>query len=84
MPQITYGPKIDYRLCTGCRECYEDCPMDVFGWDEEKQMPTVTYPGECRFCCDCEIVCPQVAIDVRFPLHVRLDFGIYPEIVSPK
>lgn len=81
MLKITYGPKIDYRLCNGCRECYEACPPDIFGWDEEKQMPTVDYPGECSLCCICEIVCPEVAIDVRFPLHLRLDLGIYPEKV---
>jgi len=78
MLKINYGPKIDYRLCNSCGECYEYCPGDVFGWDEEQQMPTVAHPGECRACCICEIVCPEVAIDVRLPLHVRIDFGIYP------
>ncbi|MGI6317740.1 MAG: 4Fe-4S dicluster domain-containing protein [Dethiobacteria bacterium] len=34
--EINYGPKIDYRFCKGCGDCYENCPMDVFGWDEEK------------------------------------------------
>jgi adenylylsulfate reductase subunit B len=82
MPEINYGPRIDYRLCSGCGECYENCPMDVFGWDEEKKRPAVAYARECRVCCVCEIVCPEVAIDVRIPLHVRVDFGIYPEITK--
>ena len=79
MLKVHYGPRIDYRFCNGCGECYESCPMDVFGWDEEQKMPTVAHPGECRVCCVCEIVCPEVAIDVRLPLHVRIDFGIYPK-----
>ncbi len=35
MLKISYVPRIDYQPCQGCGECYEYCPMDVFGWDEE-------------------------------------------------
>jgi NAD-dependent dihydropyrimidine dehydrogenase PreA subunit len=80
MPEISYGPIIDYGLCDGCGECYESCPMDVFGWDKENKRPTLAHVAECRVCCVCEGVCPQVAIDVKMPLHVRIDFGLYPEI----
>jgi len=52
--------------------------MDIFGWDEKTKMPTVDYPGECSICCFCETTCPEVAIDVRLPLHQMLDFGILP------
>lgn len=79
MSDISYGPVIDYNICSGCGECYENCPMDVFTWDEAKKRPRVAYARECRVCCICEIVCPQVAVDVRIPLHVRIDFGIYPD-----
>jgi NAD-dependent dihydropyrimidine dehydrogenase PreA subunit len=79
MVNINYGPRIEYDACKGCGECYENCPMDVFGWDEANNRPVVKYPAECRVCCVCEIVCPEVAIDVRMPLHVRIDFGLYPE-----
>lgn len=80
---INYGPKIDERYCSGCGVCYENCPMDVFGWDEQKEMPVTVYPGECSFCCFCEILCPEVAIDVRIPLHHLLDFGISPMTLRP-
>lgn len=78
MIKVTYGPKIDYRWCNGCRACYDNCPMDVFGWDDEKGMPIVAYPYECRFCCICEMDCPELAINVEFPLHARIDLGIFP------
>jgi NAD-dependent dihydropyrimidine dehydrogenase PreA subunit len=52
--------------------------MDIFGWDDEKKKPTIAHPAECRVCCVCETVCPEVAIDVSIPLHVKIDFGIYP------
>lgn len=79
MSKIYYGPKIDRKYCNSCGHCYNDCPMDVFGWDKNKNSPTVDYPGECAFCCVCEIVCPERAVDVRFPLHTLLDFGIDPK-----
>jgi adenylylsulfate reductase, subunit B len=80
--KINYGPTIDYRHCNGCRRCYDQCPMDIFGWNEEEQRPTVEYPGECWFCCFCEVMCPQVAIDVKLPLHHVIDFGIDPRTVT--
>jgi NAD-dependent dihydropyrimidine dehydrogenase PreA subunit len=78
MLKINYGPSVDYRFCKGCGKCYNACPMDIFGWDEVQKQPTVAYPAECRLCCICELACPELAIDVRFPLHVRFDLGIYP------
>jgi adenylylsulfate reductase, subunit B len=79
MNKISYGPVIDYQHCKGCGDCYECCPMDVFGWDQEEKRPTLAHPTECRVCCVCEIQCPEVAINVRIPLHARIDFGIYPK-----
>jgi len=77
--KVKYGPRIDYRFCDGCKICYDDCPMDVFGWDDEKRMPTVAYPYECHFCGICELGCPKIAIDVELPIHAKVDVGIYPE-----
>ena len=79
---VNYGPVIDEKRCTGCGECYDMCPMDIFGWDKEKNRPTVAYPGECEICCFCETVCPEVCIDVHLPLHQMLDFGIMPTSLS--
>jgi len=77
--KLNYGPRIDYKHCNGCGECYENCPMDVFGWDKKKKLPTIDHAVECRVCCVCEIACAERAIDVQVPLHARIDFGIYPE-----
>lgn len=80
--QATYGPKVDYRLCNGCRRCYDLCPMDVFTWDGDKGMPTVAYPGECCYCDICELECLEQAIDLEIPLFAKIYRGIYPEGVS--
>jgi adenylylsulfate reductase subunit B len=79
--KLSYGPRIDKKYCTGCADCYKNCPMDVFGWDEAEKLPVVSYPGECIFCCVCELTCSEKAIDVRFPLHTMLDFNIDPRNV---
>jgi len=60
--------KIDYHTCNGCGQCYRECPMDVIGWDEEKDMPLVAYPDECAYCGICEIECPKKAIDITYPV----------------
>ena len=76
--KINYGPDINTKLCSGCKNCYNYCPQDVFSWDEENNTPIVSYPGECDMCCFCEIGCPEIAIDVKIPLHNLLDFCIAP------
>lgn len=59
--------KIDYRKCNGCKKCYDECPMDVFVWDEDMHMPVVAYEDECWHCGICWMSCPKRAIDVTFP-----------------
>lgn len=81
---INYGPEIDFRHCNGCGTCYENCMMDIFSWDEDKKIPVVAYPGECSFCCFCEVICPEVAIDVKIPVHHLLDFGILPNKMAKR
>lgn len=76
--KISYGPEINTKLCVSCGNCYKHCPQDVFGWDEEKNVPTVLYAGECDMCCFCEVLCHEIAIDVKIPVHNLLDFGIAP------
>ncbi len=50
---------IDYRYCSGCRICYDICPTDVYGWNEDEKLPIVAYPGECWHCGACELDCPE-------------------------
>jgi adenylylsulfate reductase subunit B len=59
--------KIDYHKCIGCKMCYDRCPLDVFTWDEDMNMPRVSYEDECWHCGICWMDCPKRAIDVSFP-----------------
>jgi NAD-dependent dihydropyrimidine dehydrogenase PreA subunit len=58
--------------------------MDIFGWDEKQNVPTVNYPEECRACLICELNCANQAIDVQFPMHALLDFDIDPKKAMEK
>ncbi len=82
--KVNYGPKVDAARCTGCGKCYDMCPMDVFGYDESTHTLTVDYAAECQMCCYCETVCPEVAIDVQFPLGHLIDFGIEPDKITQR
>jgi len=76
--RVRHGPVVDYKLCIGCKTCYNNCPDDVYSWDEDRDQPLVAYPDECHYCAICELDCPQEAISVRLPLHALVDIGIYP------
>jgi len=78
--KVRHGPRIDYRYCKGCKGCYNECPSDVFGWDDEKGLPTLNYPEECYYCGTCEIECLEQAINLMLPIHVMVDTSIYPRM----
>ena len=70
---MSHGPKINYLDCIGWKTCYEGCPTDVFGWNEEENLPIVLYPDECSYCIMCEVDCDEMAIDVELPIWIRLE-----------
>lgn len=59
--------RIDYKKCTGCKRCYDICPMDVYIMDENFNMPRVQYDDECWHCGICYMECPKRAINVTLP-----------------
>jgi NAD-dependent dihydropyrimidine dehydrogenase PreA subunit len=60
--------EFDYEKCTGCRRCYELCPLDILAWDDEKDRPYIRYPDECQLCFICQEECPAKAVKVNVPL----------------
>lgn len=56
--------KIDYKLCTGCGTCIDNCPMDVFRMDEKTKKPFIKYLRDCQSCFLCEMDCPAHAMYV--------------------
>lgn len=57
-----YNVKVDNGKCTGCGECVDICPMEVFELQEEKSVPVKM--DECEGCESCVATCPEEAIEV--------------------
>ncbi len=54
--------KIDEDACVGCQLCVDECPTDVFEFDEAKSIPVVKHEKECFGCFSCSEICPAEAI----------------------
>lgn len=54
--------KVDDKACVGCALCVDECPTDVFGFDETKHRPVVEKPEMCFGCESCSRICPADAI----------------------
>ncbi len=65
---------IDEVLCTGCRICVEDCPMDVIRMDEKKGKAYIADPEDCAVCYQCENGCPENAIEISPEIVQSLRF----------
>lgn len=65
-------PIINKDECSGCGECVEICPTDVFFGTEKGQIPVVTYPDECWHEAACILDCPKGAIKLRIPLPMMI------------
>ncbi len=55
--------KIDDKACVGCSLCVDECPTDVFTFDEGKRLPVVEKPEMCFGCLSCSKICPADAIE---------------------
>jgi adenylylsulfate reductase subunit B len=67
--------RIDYHACIGCKACYTHCPADMYGWDDEKEIPYAAYPDECWHCGICKLECPKDAIRISMPIMTWLDIN---------
>ena len=59
---MAYEVTVDHEKCTGCGECVEVCPVDVYELQDEKSVPVNA--EECLGCESCVEVCPNEAITV--------------------
>ena len=57
-----YEVTVDTEKCTGCGECVDICPVDVYALQNEKSVPVRA--EDCEGCESCIEVCEQGAITV--------------------
>ncbi|MFZ5823220.1 MAG: 4Fe-4S dicluster domain-containing protein [Bacillota bacterium] len=50
--------------CKGCEICVQVCPKDLFVINDRQKAVVTTTEG-CTGCLNCEIYCPDFAIDVQ-------------------
>ena len=55
-------PVVDQNKCTGCGNCVEICPSEVYGMEEDKSNPV--HPEECIECWACVNECPAKSIQL--------------------
>jgi NAD-dependent dihydropyrimidine dehydrogenase PreA subunit len=60
---MAFTPTVDHDKCTGCEECVDNCPVEVFEIVDEKSVPVNA--DECLGCDTCVEVCEEGAITVE-------------------
>jgi NAD-dependent dihydropyrimidine dehydrogenase PreA subunit len=58
-----YLVEVDHDKCTGCEECINVCPSDVFELQNGKSE--VVNGDACVFCESCVEACPEAAVTVQ-------------------
>ncbi len=54
------------QCATGCRECVDACPVDIFAADQEGNVSVVAAnEDECTFCWLCLERCPTDSVIIR-------------------
>jgi len=58
---------VNESLCKGCEICVHECPTDVFEMSGEgsNAIPVPERPEACVECGNCELSCPDFALEVR-------------------
>jgi len=70
--EVPWFPTIREDLCDGCKICFDFCPHDVFEWDDNRNLPVVTYPFNCIV--GCSACAPRCAPDaIVFPPRSMLE-----------
>lgn len=60
---MAFNPTVDEEKCTGCEECVDVCPVEVFEIQDGKSKPVNS--DECLGCDSCIEVCEEDAITVE-------------------
>jgi len=57
-------PVLNREWCKGCGICVEFCSKDALVMDEMEKA-NLAYPKKCNSCGMCELLCPDLAIELK-------------------
>lgn len=60
---------INEKYCKRCRICIEFCPEHVF--EDRDGLPVIADIARCTGCLQCELLCPDFAIEVHIEREKR-------------
>lgn len=55
---------VNTKYCKGCEICVQVCPKNVLAMNDRAKAMVVAI-GDCTGCLNCEIYCPDFAINVE-------------------
>ncbi len=59
---MSWNVEVDSAKCTGCGECVDICPVEVYELEDGKSAPV--NPEECLGCESCVEVCETRAVSI--------------------
>ncbi len=70
-------PKVDDKLCNGCRKCINFCKYNALAYIKDK---VIVFDEICHSCGGCNLVCPENAITVKEKVIGRIQKAISDQV----
>ena len=71
-------PKVDQKLCNGCRECVDFCKFGALAYAKDK---LIIFDEVCHSCGGCTMLCPEKAMTEKEKVIGKVQKGISDEVM---
>lgn len=61
--------RVNLNKCTGCKNCVDVCPMDVFYFSDEAHRSVLAYPENCQSCGQCYLNCEGGSLGISNDMY---------------
>jgi MinD superfamily P-loop ATPase len=70
-------PKVNYKLCNGCRKCVDFCKFNALAYINDK---LIIFDDVCHSCGGCVMLCPENALTENDKIIGRVQKGISDQV----
>ncbi len=70
-------PKVDEKLCNGCRKCVDFCNFNALAYIKDK---LIVFDDVCHSCGGCILVCPEKALTEKAKVIGKVQKGVSGEV----